>query len=161
MDMGKIIVIAICAGLFFLGGRAKEWLWYGDKKIFRRAGMPVVLGLYMAITLQWWLFFVIGGALQLMGLGYGSISSDDPKPSLLARLLNDHDGWLTRGVWGAIVSLGVSVWLLAFGWLNLWAFGAYIGFNFAIGYVLCRFRMMAWIIELAVGAGLAAIILLV
>ena len=78
--------------------------------------------------------------------------------SVLGRIFKKN--WLTRGAWGIIVSLWV-IWLLAFGYANLWQVLGYCGANFAIGAKLCKLTMPDFVIEPAVGAGIGLIVYLV
>jgi hypothetical protein len=94
----NLIIIFLCGLLGWLGGRS----W--GNKMFRRAGIPFVLGLFLAITRAWWLFFAVGGVLGFtLPIGYGEPTPDDPKSSFLGLIF--RKGWLIRGVYGLLVAL--------------------------------------------------------
>jgi hypothetical protein len=81
------------------------------------------------------------------------------KGSWLGRLIGID--WLTRGAYGLIVAGLGALPLVLGGYLGILPYILYISLNFAIGAILCRFKAIDLIIEPAVGAGLASIVLLI
>ena len=145
-----IAVVLISGILWWLGGR--NW----SNKMFRRIGVPLILALYIAIKCDWRLFILYGSALGLtIPVGYGEPSSDDPDPSWLGLIF--QKGWKIRGIYGLIVALS-STWLFALGCINLGAYLAYLGLNFAVGGILCALKAPDFIIEPLIGAGIASIV---
>ena len=153
----KLLIPLICGVLFWLGGR--DW----GHKAFRRVGISFILALYLACALKiWWLFLACGiGYALTICLGYGSISDDDPKPSFLAKLLNDKVGWLTRGVYGLLVSGIGTISLVLGGFIVLPLYVVYVICNFVTGAILCKIKAPAIIIEPMVGLMIGSIVLFV
>ena len=152
----KIGYIIVCGLLFWLGGRS----W--GHKAFRRIGIPVLLSLYCAIHFKWWLFFLVGACLGLtIPIGYGAYDPEyDDKPSFLASITHDSQGWLIRGLYGLIVALSSTWLLLCYGFIDLWAYLGYLALNLGIGAGLCAVKAESWTIEPLVGMGIASIVLL-
>ncbi len=153
----KIIIVIVCAILGWLGGR--DW----GHKMFRRAGVPFLLSLSLALYTKWWFFFPIGIWLGFtIPIGYGAYDPEnDDKPSFLASITHDRQGWVVRGLYGLIVALGTSVWLFCFGFVNLWALLGYLALNFGVGAILCALRSPAIVIEPLVYAGIANLVFFV
>lgn len=148
----KLLIVGICGLLFWLGGRS----W--GHKAFRRIGIPLLLGITFAIGLKtWWLFLVCGiGYALTICIGYGEPTPDDPKPSWLGKIFKK--GWLIRGVYGILVASVGALGLVVGHFLPLTGYFAYIGLNFAVGAVLCHFKVPDYIIEPGVGLGIGSIV---
>ena len=150
--VSKLVVVAIIALLWRLGGWNKaKWSGYRDVLI------PLILALWYAFALKWWLFFVVGGLSNIIRMGYGAPDATDPGSWLGWIFKKD---WLIRGMYGLNCAFVIALPLVIYTgkWLIL---PIYIGLNFAIGATLCRLKATDWIIEPAVGAGIGSIIFLV
>ena len=145
----KIIFVIACAILFRLGGWDKaKWSGYGDILI------PLLIALYFW---NFWLFLTY----LTIKLGYGSISPDDDKPSFLAKLLNDHKGWKTRGIWGLLVATIGSLPLLLWARLSVLHYIYYIILNSLINAGLSKLNAKDIIHEPAAGVCIGSIVFLV
>jgi hypothetical protein len=146
----KINLCLLISLLFYLGGQIHHNI--------RRIPIPLILALYFAITLKWWLFFPIGlGYWATIILGYGSPEGDD-KPSFLGKVF--RVGWLIRGIWGLLVASLGSLALVWGGFIPLIAYLGYIALNFGIGAYLCYKEYPVNVIEPLVGLGIGAVLFL-
>ena len=153
--MVRIFLIAGCAFLWRLGGWDKaKWSGYRDILI------PVALGLWYAITLRWWMFFVVGGLSNIIRLGYGNYDPEnDDKPSWLASITHDREGCWIRLIYGLITSFLIGIGPAIFTG-HYWNFGFYVLGNGLLEFILNKRKTGDTMTEIFNGAGRAIIILL-
>lgn len=137
----KLLIMAVCAALFWWGG----YSWHNA----RRFVMPAVLSLtscFLCHSLWPLTMLTCMGALCL---GYG-------EKSPLRRIFGD--GW-GRGVWGLLASACLAVPLLVTHHLAFLLFVLYLALNFTLENVLKK--MPQFIGDPIIGLGLASILLLI
>lgn len=152
--MIKLITIISCIVLWVLGGQIKGRI--------RDVPVPLILALYFAVTLKtWWLFFVLGVTYQIIRLGYGNYDPVfDDKPSHLASVTHDRDGWWIRAIWGLLVS-GIGAFPLVFwGHIVLWKYILYVTVNVLANFSVSRFRLGVFLTDILVSLALVSIVLL-
>ena len=100
--------------------------------------ISVIMGLWFAITLHWWLFPLVGLPM------YGCLS------------LHDQN----RGAWCSLVALGASFALLVTGHLAWYWFIVYCATNYGLGW-LCvnKLKLNQFWTDLITGAGFGLLIL--
>lgn len=162
--MLEIVLIVLIAVLWRLGG-LKEMKWSG----FRDVLVPVTLTLYYWFTCNFWAGLLTGGFANSIRIGYGSWDPEhDSKPSFLAKVTKDREGWIIRGLYGAITSfcIGIMPTLYYYGiFYGIYVpetfvrFGGYIVFNVIIEVALNKFKANVWWTELVNGAARGSVIL--
>jgi len=122
---GSLGIIAIGAILGSIGGQGPKWL--------RRFVYPAILTLYaISIVHNWWVLSIFTMSIWL-SIGYGLVSPDDLKPSILGKiaykLFPKSQLWqnvFARGIVGILISLSIlSVPILTHHWLS-YAIGSWI-----------------------------------
>lgn len=110
----KLIIMAICAALFWLGG----FCWLPARRFI----LPTLLTAYLLIVFhQPWLLLTLS-VIGIFCLGYG-----DKSP--LRHIFGD--GW-GRGVWGILAAICLSLPLLLTGNLSYVLFVPYLILNFTL-----------------------------
>jgi hypothetical protein len=152
--MVRILFMALCALLWRLGGWDKaKWSGYRDVLV------PVLLGLWYAITLKWWMFLAVGVPANIIRLGYGSYDPEnDDKPSFLAKITHDREGCWIRAIYGFITSfiIGLAPAIYTGHW---WKFGFYVIGNTLLEFILNKMKARDIHAEPLNGAGRASVIL--
>lgn len=161
--MSEILFIVLIAGLWRAGGDAKGWS--GCRDIF----VPVLLMVYYAFVCHWAVGILTGGLANTIRIGYGAYDPEhDDKPSWLAKVTKDREGWKIRGIYGAITSFAIGLaptvyyaWFMygVFSPETLWRFLGYIVFNIGLEIGLNKAKANVWWTELGNGAGRASVIL--
>ncbi len=148
----QLLTIAIFIALWITGGQK-------EGKI-RDVGCPIILALYLAMTLHaWWLFLAIGATYQAIRLGYGNYSpEDDPKPSFLASITHDRSGEYIRALWGLIVSVVGASPLILGHFLGIYQYLGYICLNVAVNYSVSKFKLDVIITDILVSGAVVSII---
>ncbi len=159
----KLILLIIISILWRLGGWDKS-KWSGYRDIL----VPIILGVYIGIEYHWLVGFFTIGAFQIIRLGYGAYDPEhDDKPSLLASITHDREGWINRGLVGLIYSM-VGLIPLCIYWYShdlitshfIIKLCKYSTINLFIGGVLSKLKTRDVIIEPAIGAGIGLLIFL-
>lgn len=82
------------------------WLWYegGGKNAWARdIVIPIVIGLFFCLKYGPIVGIFTAGTCQIIRLGYGAYDPyHDDKPSWLASITHDRNGWWIRAISGAI-----------------------------------------------------------
>jgi hypothetical protein len=140
--MIKLVVMLICAALYFIGG-----LCFLPA---RRFIMPFVIALACAFfTGVWWAFFLPLPMIGCLCIGYG-------EDSWLRKILPDA---IARAVWGFLVAITASFGLLMAGFLPLWAFMPYLAVNLLLNGLLVHWKQV--IADPILGLGFSSLILFV
>lgn len=159
----KLISYLICLPLWFLGGWDKaKWSGYRDVLI------PIIIGASLGwfIPGVWWVKLLIGffsiGTYQIIRLGYGNYEPEnDPKPSFLAKITHDRNGWWIRSIWGFLVGIVGPLAVIIHKDIAIWIYLCYILGNSLIGFSVSRFKLPVLVTDLIVAAGIASIIFLI
>ena len=160
--MIQIILIALGAFLWRLGGwsRAK---WSG----FRDVLVPILFGIYHIFASTWWVGLLTCGASNSIRIGYGAYDPEhDDKPSWLAKITKDRQGWKIRGIYGAITSFAIGLFPAIY-WvcfeheliILLW-FVLYVIFNTALEVAINKLKLGDTMTELLNGAGRGLVLFL-
>lgn len=157
----KIFIIVLIAYLWRLGGTNKK-AWCRDVLV------PIILGGYIGINYSYLVGFFTIASFQIIRIGYGAYDPEhDDKPSLLAKLTHDREGWINRWIAGFLYGLAGGTPIFIYWYTqNLITNGfliatlAYLLINMLIGGVLSKIRTVDFIIEPAIGAGVATLIFL-
>ena len=149
----KILVMALCSYLWWLGGNK-------NGKI-RDISIPIIIALFTAIYLKvWWMFFAVSAGLQAIRFGYGNYDPEhDDKPSFLASILKDRQGKYIRALWGFIVSVLAGGMVFGFGFTTIWLYKSYVLLNIIINFSVCHFNLKRLPTDILVGAGVSSLIL--
>lgn len=134
-----IICLVIIVLLWLIGGQKKGRI--------RDIGCPIVLGLGIIFCLPGdWSHRIIASITtialaQVIRIGYGNYSpEDDDKPSFLASITKDRQGFIIRAIWGALVGIVTPLALVFMKELILPSYFAYIVANIAINFMVSKFR---------------------
>jgi len=157
----KIIIILICAGLWRLGGWDKaKWSGYRDVMI------PVTLFFYYLFTCNILIAFLTCGAANSIRMGYGAWDPEhDDKPSWLASITHDREGWKIRMIYGAITSFAIGLFPMLYSiivdhhLISLLVFAGYVIGNTGLEFLLTKYKAKDIVHEPLVGAGRAVIVL--
>lgn len=159
----KCLLILLSALFWRLGGWDKaKWAGYRDVLI------PIILGVYIGWQYHWLVGFFTIGSYQIIRMGYGAYDPEhDDKPSFLAKITHDREGWIIRGIVGFLYALCGILPLFIYRCTNdlvistfLTKWFIYILINMVIGGLLCKLKARDYIIEPAIGAGVATVALL-
>lgn len=102
--VADLVLVAVTVGLWLAGGQKLGWLRDGFVPPLLAFGC--VWSSTMPLMLKFWVFLAVSAGLQAIRTGYGNYSpEDDDKPSFLAGLTHDRNGWWIRGIWGFQASL--------------------------------------------------------
>jgi hypothetical protein len=140
------------------------WVLGGQTKgRYRDIPAPILLGLGIWWATKSWLVGLASViTYQIIRLGYGNYDPEnDPKPSFLARLTHDRQGWYIRALWGLIVSVVGCGALYALKFLPLPHYITYIVGNTLINYSVSRFRVPVILCDILVAGGIGSVIFLV
>lgn len=137
----KLIVMAVCAGLFFIGG----WKWHNARRFI----MPVVLVVSTALFIHHAIALTMLVSMGFLTIGYG-----DNAP--LRHCFGN--GW-GRGIWGLLVALSLSVGLFVSGHIVWYFLIPYLAVNFTFENALKDIPQC--IGDPIIGLGFSSIILLV
>jgi len=150
----NIIALLLIIAFWLVGGQIKNGL--------RDIPCPIILGLAIAIKL--WspvgclLGFLTIGAAQIIRLGYGNYDEHDNKPSLLASLTHDSNGWWIRLLWGLFVGILTPLFLIThlhFSYL------IYILTNTLTNFLISRLRLKVFLADTLVALAFGSLIFLV
>lgn len=111
--MVEVVLIGIMAVLWRLGGWGREdgnpVPWSGWRDVL----VPFIMMIYFGVTAGWWPGFLTGGMANTIRIGYGSWDPEhDDKPSFLAKLTRDREGWRIRMIYGLITSLAIGFFVI-------------------------------------------------
>jgi len=150
----KIVIISICAILWRLGGWNKaKWSGYRDVLV------PIIIGGYFFFTLNWWVGILTIGTFQIIRMGYGAYDPEnDSKPSFLAKITKDREGYIIRGLYGLITSVIGSCFVIFYTKKYI-LYLLYIIGNTILEVILTKKKSKDTIHELLVGAAKACIII--
>ena len=153
--MIRLIFLLLICFSWILGGQFKGRI--------RDVGVPILIGLIIWLKAK---SLVVGaisvGFWQIIRLGYGNWSpEDDDKPSFLARLTKDRNGWWIRAIYGTVASSVGALPLLLFNRLNPIPYIGYILLNGVVGFCVSRFKLNVYLTDTLVAIGLGSIILYV
>ena len=156
--MYKIHLLIILSAFWRLGGTNKK-AWCRDVLI------PIILGAYIGWTYNWVVGFFTIASFQIIRMGYGAYDPEhDDKPSWLASITHDRQGWINRAVVGLLYALcgilplfiyWVTQGLVTNHFLTNWSI--YMLINILVGGILCKLKARDIIIEPAIGAGVATL----
>lgn len=101
----NILLIAVVSALWRLGGWSRaKWSGYRDVLI------PVIMLIYYWVTMNFLIGFLTAGATNTIRIGYGAYDPEhDDKPSWLAKITKDREGWKIRGIYGAITAFAIGL----------------------------------------------------
>ena len=106
------------------------------------------------------MFFVVGGLTNIIRMGYGSYDPEhDDKPSWLASITHDREGWIIRGIYGFITSFMIGV-VPAIFYAHPYKFCMYVLGNTVLEMLLTKLKVVDFVHEPLAGAARASIILL-
>lgn len=152
-------------GLFKINGDFKM-KWSG----FRDVLVPVLLSLWYTFTGNWILGTLVGGFANTIRIGYGAYDPEhDDKPSWLAKITKDREGWKIRMIYGAITSFAIGLAPAihnaffvynTFVWQELGRFGAYIVLNILVEFAMNKLKANVWWTECGNGAARATVVFL-
>lgn len=154
--MIQFLIVILCAALWRLGGWDKaRWSGYRDVLI------PVIIGVFYAMTMHWWLFLLVGGATNSIRMGYGAYDPEhDDKPSWLGSVTKDREGTLIRVIYGCVTSFAIGLFpAIVTG--NYSFFALYIFLNMMTEYILDKNNANVWITEPVIGAVKASVVWLI
>jgi hypothetical protein len=149
-----IVLMVICSGLWLLGGQKHSWI--------RDLCIPLIIGLYFAITQHWLLGLLLFGACNIIRMGYGAYDPEhDDKPSCLANLTHDRNGWWIRAIVGGMYGIStMSVMLFFFhDPFSILKAVLYTIQNSIQSYLVCRLRLNIVATDLLVGISFGSIVL--
>lgn len=157
----KIMVLAVIASLWVIGGHKQAWA----RDLIVPFILGTVIGLNQLCGVVWKdaiLAVLISGAAQIIRLGYGNYSPhDDPKPSLLALITRDRNGWWIRAIWGAVVGVTTVTPILCMAGFNKYIFLAtlYIAQLVVVCFTVVRLRSNVLITDILIGLSFGSAIL--
>lgn len=162
--MSSTLSLSIGIPLVFL----ISFLWYeggGKNSWARDLIIPIIVGFWFCFVENWIVGICVAGSCQIIRLGYGAYDPEhDPKPSLLAKLTKDRDGWWIRAISGAIKGLVAPLPILAQGvFIHLdqsmiWKLPAFVVLNAVSNFLVCRLRLNRLATDLIVGATFGTIL---
>ncbi len=153
--MIEIILTAISSVLWRLGGWSKaKWSGYRDVLI------PIMYGIYHIFTCNWIIGLLTCGASNSIRIGYGAYDPEhDDKPSWLAKITKDREGWRIRGIYGFITSFSIGLFPTIYHvyyehkLISLLGFLLYIVGNVALEIIINKRKTGDTMTELLNGAG--------
>lgn len=154
MILLSIFLIVVFAVLWRLGG------WEKGKAEFRDVGIPVIMFFYYWFTCNLLIGILAGGAANSIRMGYGAYDPEhDDKPSWLASITHDREGWKIRGIYGFITSFMMGIFPAIYNqsWLG---FIVYVVFNTGLEIVINKRKTGDTMTELSNGAGRGLVFLL-
>lgn len=138
----KIIIMSICASLFWLGGA----YWHNARRFI----MPFLLTVSALFFCHWeWWNISMISSIGILCLGYGD-------NSWLRKVFGN--GW-GRGIWGLLVAICLSFPLLLTHNLSIWFLVPYLALNFTLENALKNIPQ--FIGDPIIGLGFSCIILLI
>lgn len=157
----KIALLMLLVGLI-------AWLWYegGQKRTWARdVIVPIIVGVWFIFDLDWILGILVAGSCQIVRMGYGAYDPEnDDKPSLLAKLTKDRNGWWIRaisgGIKGILAPLPIVVQAI---FIHpdpslFWKYPTFIAVNAVSNFLVCRFRANVLTTDLIVGTAFGLIL---
>lgn len=167
MDIIRVVLVIVQAGLWRIGGAGKEEIsfarsWYRDVLI------PVINFFYFWLTMDFLTGILTGGATNIIRMGYGAYDPEhDDKPSWLAKITRDRDGWRIRMIYGAITSAMIglfpAIYYFRHGGENVLAgYFLYCLLNVFGEFILniTSLKKNVWVVEPLTGAGRALVFFL-
>jgi hypothetical protein len=150
----KILAIVAIIALWVAGGQ-----WRGR---IRDIPVPIILGVVLGFLVRNWMVFVaICAAYQTIRIGYGAYDPEhDDKPSFLASITHDRQGYIVRAIWGLLVAT-IGAAPLLFVHYPVWKYGIYVGANILINFSVCKFRLPVYATDILVSAGVGSVVFLV
>jgi len=159
----KVILALLCGVLWRLGGWGKEsgnpLPWKGWRVVL----IPIILGAAIGLFIKdhWYVRLITGlaiiASLNIIRIGYGNYDPEhDPKPSFLARITHDRNGWWIRAIAGALyVLIGYFPYVLySHSWYK---FFLSIIISSVVGYCVSKLRLKDIISDPVIGITLATI----
>ncbi len=163
----KLILIILCGVLWYLGGWGKEsgnpLPWKGWRVVL----IPIILGAAIGLFIKdhWYVRLLVGlaniASLNIIRIGYGNYDPEhDPKPSFLARITHDRNGWWIRAIAGALyILVGYLPYVF---YSDKWGFYlVWTVVSAGTGFCVSRFRLKAKIADSIVGSVIADILIIV
>ncbi len=153
-EIGGLVLIAF---LWFLGGQ--KWSWARDFII------PIIVGVFVFLhhpTHVLWKDIVIGvftiAFCNIIRMGYGAYDPEhDDKPSFLAEITSDRDGWNIRCIYGAIC--GIVSWIpqiaIDFDWITLVKAITFTAQFALVCFIVVRLRLNVFVTDICIGASFA------
>ena len=153
----KIVLIVSCGVLWRLGGWGKESGNPVPWKGWRVVLIPIILGAAIGLFIKdhWYARLITGlasaASLNIIRIGYGNYDPEhDDKPSFLAKITHDRNGWWIRAIAGALyVLIGYLPYTLYSGRWLFYLFWMVV--SAGIGFCMSKFRLKAKIADFAVG----------
>ena len=158
----KIILVLLCGVLWRLGGWGKESGNHLPWKGWRVVLIPIILGLSIALSMKglWYMRIIVGlatiASTNIIRIGYGNYDPEhDNKPSFLAKITHDRNGWWIRAIAGALyVIVGYSPYTL---YSHEWAYYFIAtATSTLVGYCVSRFKLKDIIADSLIGITLAS-----
>ncbi len=108
--MIEALVSIISAVLWRMGGWSKaRWSGYRDVLI------PILFGVYHIFACSWWIGLLTCAGTNTIRIGYGAYDPEnDDKPSFLAKITKDREGWKIRGIYGLITAFFIGIFPAAY-----------------------------------------------
>jgi len=159
LDIMAFPTVALIAWFWYLGGGKHAWT--------RDILIPIVVGLFICFKINIYTGILTAGFCQIIRMGYGSYDPiNDDKPSFLAGILKDKQGWWIRAVcgfmYGAIAPLAIMffrcIMTISVEWLV--AYYSYIALNVGADFAVSRFKLNRLATDLIVGAVFGLIVFL-
>lgn len=151
--MIEFILVIITAILWRVGGAGKEEIKFA-KAWYRDTLIPILNAGYFLLTANVFLAGAVFLGTSSIRLGYGAYDPEhDSKPSFLAKLTKDRDGWKIRMLYGGITSFAIGIFPAIYyqSWTGLLT---YVCFNIFSEYILntTKVKSNVWVVELLTGA---------
>jgi hypothetical protein len=155
--------------LILLSSLIALWTIGGSKRKIRVIGVPILIGLGVYIWPTWQSLvasILTIGAANVIRIGYGNWSDDDPKKSTIAVFLSavfgykDRSGEIIRLIWGLLVGILLPLFLYTFHFIALPVYGAYVLINCVVNYLVSKLKLPVFITDVLVGGAVGVIIFL-
>lgn len=163
----KIILIVLCGILWRLGGWGKESGNPVPWKGWRVVLIPIILGVAIGLFIKdlWYVRVITGlasiASLNIIRIGYGNYDPEhDSKPSLLARITHDRNGWWIRAIAGALYVL-VGYLPCAFYSGKWWFYLLWTIVSAGTGFCVSRLRLKVKMADIIIGSTAADILFMI
>lgn len=149
------ILYLLCFPLYVAGGQGYRWA--------RVVLIPILLGIATFLATKDVVISILTCATyNMLRFGYGNLDPDnDDKPSFLATLTGDKNGWYIRCLWGLIVSAIGALPLVISPHLGLWTYLIYVAGNGVLSFLVSRLRLYVYVADFIVAAGMCSIVFLI
>ncbi len=150
----ELLCIAVIVACWVVGGQIKGRI--------RDIPIPVIIALFAAFKMAWWMFFIVGATYQMIRLGYGNYDPEnDPKPSFLAKITHWREGYKIRALWGLLCGLAaIPVAIYHNNFISTVLVVGYVALNVAVNYLVSKKKMGVLVTDILVGATLGSIIII-